>query len=107
MIDYAEDDALEILFSDPFFEVLRQTRHTSLVLFSGGVHGAFFTCEVDAARAHHALSPAPTNRPSVTLITDDGSRPHSAAELTTLTTEVDALVASLRLPTHKPVHPPR
>jgi hypothetical protein len=47
MIDYSDEDAFEILFSDPFFEVLRQTRHTSLVLFSGGIHGVFFTSEVD------------------------------------------------------------
>ena len=57
MIDYSGEDALEILFSDPFFEVLRTTRYTSLVLFSGGVHGVFFTSEVAVARAHHGTMP--------------------------------------------------
>jgi hypothetical protein len=65
MIDYSGEDALEILFSDPFFEILRTTRHTSLVLFSGGVHGVFFTSEVDVARAHHVtmsgLNPSATD----------------------------------------------
>ncbi len=98
MIDYAEDDAIDILFSDPFFEILRQTRHTFLVLFSGGIHGVFFTSEVDTARAHHARPPAQTEIPSATPTTDNGSQPLSSAELATLTTEVDTLVASLHLP---------
>jgi hypothetical protein len=85
MIDYSEEDALDILFSDPYFEVLRETRHTSLVLFSGGVHGVFFTFEVDTARAHHAI---PT--------TDDGSRHLSSAEITALASEVVTLVTSLQ-----------
>ncbi len=96
MIDYSDDDALDILYADPFFEILRQTRHTSLVLFSGGIHGVFFTSEVDQARAHHALPPAAPE--TATLMTDDGSRPLSPSELATLTTEVDSLVASLQLP---------
>ena len=64
--------------------------------FSGGVHGVFFTSEVDQARAHHALPPAAPE--TATLMTDDGSRPLSPAELATLTTEADSLVASLHLP---------
>jgi hypothetical protein len=96
MIDYSDEDAFDILFSNPLFEVLRQTRHTSLVLFSDGVHGVFFTCDVDTARDHHALQNAGTS--SATFITDDGSRPLSPAETATLTSEVSTLVASLRLP---------
>jgi hypothetical protein len=79
-----------------FFETLRRTRHTSFVLFSGGIHGVFFNCDVDQARAHHATPPA---APETTrLMTDDRSRPLSPSEITTLTTEVDTLVASLQLP---------
>jgi hypothetical protein len=44
MIDYSDADAMDILLSDPHFEILRQTRHTSLILFSGGANGVFFTC---------------------------------------------------------------
>jgi hypothetical protein len=69
MIDYAEEDALDILFSDPCFEILRQTRHTFLVLFSGGIHGVVFTSEVDTARAHHARSPEHTRETTSMALT--------------------------------------
>jgi hypothetical protein len=103
MIDYSDEDAFEILFSDPFFEILRQTRHTSLVLFSGGIHGVFFTSEVDIARAHHARSlPQPTDPPSRILATDDGSRLLSSEEISTLATEVDAFARALAPSLHPP-----
>ncbi len=46
-IDYSDEEALQLLQSDPTFEVLRQTRHTSLVLLANGTHGVFFSCDVE------------------------------------------------------------
>jgi hypothetical protein len=40
-IDYSEDEALRLFRSDPTFEVLRQTRYTSLVLLANGTRGVF------------------------------------------------------------------
>jgi hypothetical protein len=108
MIDYSDEDAFDILFSDPFFEILRQTRHTSLVLFSGGIHGVFFTSEVDIARAHHARPPPQAM--GTTFALDDGSRLLSADEISTLATEVCGCVSthfSTLITSARPAHSSR
>jgi hypothetical protein len=74
MIDYSDDYAVRLLRADPLFEVLRQTRHTSLVMLNNGTHGVFFTCDVDDARASVAmLPPVQTRDGSAPLTTDDVS----------------------------------
>ncbi len=99
MIDYSDEEALLLLRSDPHFEVLLRTRHTSLVMLNNGTHGVFFNCDVDEARTSDAMQPsAHTRDESAPLTTDDGSRLLTPDEVTTLTTEVNTLVASLRLP---------
>jgi hypothetical protein len=103
-IDYSDDEALQLLRSDPSFEVLQQTRYTSLVLFANGTHGVFFSCEVDEARASFQPGASADNtqdgQDGITpLTTDDGSRLLTPAEITSLRTEINTLVASLPIAT--------
>jgi hypothetical protein len=103
-IDYSEDEARQLLRSDPTFEVLRQTRYTSLVLLANGTHGVFFSCDVDEARVSFQPGASADNtqdgRDGFTpLATDDGSRLLTPAEIISLRTEINTLVASLPVAT--------
>jgi hypothetical protein len=103
-IDYSEDEAFQLLRSDPTFEVLRQTRYTSLVLLANGTHGVFFSCDVDEARASFQPGASADNTQDgqdgfTPLTTYDGSRLLTPTEITSLTAEVNTLVASLPVAT--------
>jgi hypothetical protein len=61
IVDYL-GDAREVLLSNPRFLVLRQTSHTSLVLFPDGVHGIFLKEDVHAAHSKATTPPTLTPR---------------------------------------------